>query len=321
MISSVNINDYEIQPEEWLIDGLVCPWLTVLSGQPKFGKSLLAGHIAISLINNKPILNKQVFGDHHSIAWMGYDPGWKEEIITRWKNEADGRIELINPIRTLEASNWDALVSTLRQKKITLFIVDHIYGMAGAMGLNDADNVAVLTNLLRPIYEDAGIPVLLLSQASKSEFGRGRAAHSIAIEGEARALIRIHEKRAAGARKIDLISNLRGEENLSVRLTPEVIELKELKTKSELKKTDRESPDSVRKFLQLANKEDLTTWTGVGRELSRLGFSTNPVAGRTMSTRWRNQGLLKEESGQIVAGDSLLDIPVSIDSYINKNAS
>jgi len=50
-------------------------------------------------------------------------------------------------------------------------------------------------------------------------------------------------------------------------------------------------------------------------------MSVNASAGRQMSTRWRNQGLIKMESGLIIAGDSLLDLPVSINIYTNRNAS
>ena len=51
----VMIDDIEQETEPWLIDGMVCPWLTLLSGQPKHGKTILAGHIATALINNQPL--------------------------------------------------------------------------------------------------------------------------------------------------------------------------------------------------------------------------------------------------------------------------
>jgi hypothetical protein len=38
-----------------------------------------------------------------------------------------------------------------------------LYGLAGALGLNDAEHVAIIANLLRPFYEDFGIAVLLLA--------------------------------------------------------------------------------------------------------------------------------------------------------------
>ena len=49
----VMIDDIELESEPWLIEGMVCPWLTLLSGQPKHGKTILAGHIATALINQE----------------------------------------------------------------------------------------------------------------------------------------------------------------------------------------------------------------------------------------------------------------------------
>jgi hypothetical protein len=319
LIKYTRINDIEDDQQEWLIAGIICPWLTLLSGQPKHGKSIFAGHVAMSLIQEVPLIGRSVIGTNHLIAWMGYDAGWKQEITMRWKEIADNRIVTYDPIRSLNADIWRELAESLQSTGVTLFVLDHLYGMAGALGLNDAEQFAVLANLIRPIYEEFGIAVLLLAQAGKGEFSRGRAAHSVAIEGEARALIRIYEKRSKGARKIDLSSNTNGEETLSVTLTPEVIEIKEGKSVKKEESSQRESPEAVRGFLSQANPSELTSWSGVGRELHRLNLSVSPSAGRQMSTRWREQNLIKMESGVVVAGDSLLPPVFLTNPYTNKN--
>ena len=204
---------------------------------------------------------------------------------------------------------------------MTLLIIDHLYGLAGALGLNDAEHVAVITNLLRPIYEDFGIAVLLIAQAGKGQFSNGRAAHSVAIEGEARALIRISDKRRDGSRNLELISNTSGDEILRVILTPEQIELKQSKSSTEASTAQRESPDAVRKFLLQADPHQLTSWSGAGRELMRLGFSSSSNGGRSMAKRWEEQGLLKLLDGRIVSGDSLIPLEDLTNPYKNKNAS
>jgi hypothetical protein len=321
MIKLTRINEYVDEHQDWLIEGILCPWLTLLSGQPKHGKSILAGHIAISLIQQTPLIGRNVSEGNHLVAWLGYDAGWKQEVISRWGEASNGQIILCDSIRSLEESQWLELAQRLKDVGVTLLVIDHLYGMAGALGLNDAEQVAVITNLLRPIYEDFGIAVLLLAQAGKGPFSNGRAAHSVAIEGEARTLIRISDKKKDGARKIDLISNTSGEESICVRLTPEVIEIKESKKSSNDEKTERESPDIVRDFLAKANKKELTSWSGAGREIHRLGFSASETAGRSMSTRWRKQGLLKMEAGLVVPGDSLLPAAFLTHPYINTNAS
>jgi hypothetical protein len=104
-------------------------------------------------------------------------------------------------------------------------------------------------------------------------------------------------------------------------LTPEVIEIKEGKSVRREVSVQRESPDAVRGFLSQANPSELTTWSGVGRELHRLNFSVSATAGRQMSTRWREQNLIKKESGVVVAGDSLLPPEFLTNSYTNKYAT
>lgn len=321
MIKLTRIDEYVDEQQGWLIEGILCPWLTLLSGQPKHGKSILAGHIAISLIQQAPLLGRNVSVGNHVVAWLGYDAGWKQEVTSRWCETAKGQIIFCDSLRSLDSNLWGQLAVRLKQEGVTLLIIDHLYGLAGALGLNDAEHVAVIANLLRPFYEEFGIAILLLTQASKGQFSNGRAAHSVALEGEARALIRISDKKKNGARKIDLISNTSGEESISVRLTPEVIEIKESKPSNKDEKSERESPDIVRDFLAKANTREMTSWSGVGREIHRLGLSTSEAAGRSMSTRWRKQDLIKMESRIVVAGDSLRPAEYFTNPYKNKSAS
>ena len=305
----VMIDDIEQETEPWLVEGMVCPWLTLLSGQPKHGKTILAGHIAAALINNQPILGKQVKSGEHQIAWMGYDGGWKDEIVTRLKAKANNKIATYSPIRSIDENLWREFAFTLKEEGTTLFILDHLYGMAGTIGLNDANNFAILANLLRPIYEEYKIPVLVLAQAGKGEFSNGRAAHSVALEGEARCLLRLYEKRSHGYRKLDISSNSNGEERLAIRLTPEQIEIKESKEKVSREVVGRETIEVAKNLLSNQSvNEELNSWSGAGRALAKLGYSRNAGAGRSMAIRLREQGFLKEEAGKIVKGDSLLSI-------------
>jgi hypothetical protein len=302
MIEPTWIDDFDEVDSPWLIDGFVCPSLTIISAQPKHGKTLLAGHIAISLITGQPLAGRVVKEDAHLVAWMGFDPGWKQDIRDNWASEANNRILFYPTIRNHNPEIWKTLLESLIAKKATVFVIDHLYGLAGPIGLNDAENVAKLFTLIRPIYE-SGISVILISQAGKSEWSEGRSAHSVAIEAEARSLIRIYNKKINGVRKIKLISNSRGEETFNVILTPEEFSIFEAPEK---KKVIRESPNEVRKALKNAKPEELTNWSAFGRGLVRLRLTKNENSGRTKSSRWREQSLIKKEDGVIVAGDSLL---------------
>jgi hypothetical protein len=304
------IDDIEQETEPWLVEGMVCPWLTLLSGQPKHGKTILAGHIASALINNEPLLGKQVKSGKHKIAWMGYDGGWRNEINSRLKSRANNQIATYAPIRTIDELLWREFASALKEDDTTLFILDHLYGMAGTIGLNDANNFAILANLLRPIYEEFKIPVLVLAQAGKGEFSNGRAAHSVALEGEARSLLRLYEKRPHGYRKLDISSNTNGEERLAIRLTPKVIEFRKSEEKPPREVKGRETIEIAKKILlEPAVQEELTSWAGAGRALAMMEYSKNESAGRSMAIRMREQRLLKLENGRIVRGDSLLSLP------------
>lgn len=183
MIKLTRIDEYVGEQQDWLIEGFLCPWLTLLSGQPKHGKSLLAGHIAVSLIQEIPLLGRRISGSNHKIAWLGYDGGWKQEVCERWLEKSMNQIIFCDSLRSLDPNLWGQLAVRLKQEGVTLLIIDHLYGLAGALGLNDAEHVAVIANLLRPFYEEFGIAILLLTQASKGQFSNGRAAHSVALEG------------------------------------------------------------------------------------------------------------------------------------------
>ena len=54
-------NALEWKPKElnWLIPGLLCNSITLLSGEAKMGKTLFAGNLARALINQTEILGKQ----------------------------------------------------------------------------------------------------------------------------------------------------------------------------------------------------------------------------------------------------------------------
>ena len=306
-IKFCSIDDLPEEQEDWLVDGLICPSLTLLSGQPKHGKSLFAGHCAIALINQTEILNKKVKEGHHVIGWMGHDPAWRQELRQLWQAQAKNRIKIFEPLRNFNPAVWRRLAETLKSQSVTLFVIDHLYGVAGATGLNDANEVFKILELIRPIYEEFGIAVLLLSQASKSDWSRGRAAHSVAIEGEARSLIRIYEKRSGGSRKIDISSNMFGEQELHVTLTDTEFTLRSKTKKEKSAPSERESPDKVREFLTLALPEELNRgWKGAGRGLYRLGWSVSENAGRAMAKRWGDQNLLQCNGLIISAGSSLI---------------
>jgi hypothetical protein len=222
-------SEWQESSEEWLIPTLICDSLTLLSGEPKTGKTALACHIIRALVTSQSIIDCQPIERDFRIGIMGFDSKWRREIQNRIPELMES-VYFVDSINYKEIDEWQLLFTEINRLGINYFVIDHLYGLAGALGLNDAEQVAVITNLLRPIYEEFGIAVLLIAQAGKGPFSNGRAAHSVAIEGEARALIRISDKRKDGSRSLELVSNTSGDETLRIKLTPETIELKQPKS-------------------------------------------------------------------------------------------
>lgn len=303
-IESCWIDEIQEESKDWIIPGFICPTLNLWSGQPKIGKSMLVGHALYALANNLEFLGFETSNKRFLFGWMGYDPGWKQELAERWGHKLRQKLRIYQPIRSLNRSDWLKLAQSLKNDGISIFVIDHLYGMSGSLDLNDAKEVYKVYELIRPIYEDFGIAVILLHQAGKSYFSDGRAANSMAIEAEARNLVRIYGKKSPNLRTINLSSNQGEEAVLRIALDPEMCVLTSKSSAIEKKYYERDSPEKVEIFLAQAKESEFSRgWSGVGRELFRLKISSTVEGGRTMARKWGAQGLLIIDGhGRIVPG-------------------
>jgi hypothetical protein len=302
------IDEIPEDSKDWIIPGFICPTLNLWSGQPKMGKSMLVGHALYALANNLEFLGSKTPKNDFLFGWMGFDPGWKQELRERWGLKLKQKLRVYQPIRNLNQSDWLRLAQKLKNDGVSVFVIDHLYGMSGSLDLNDANEVYKVYELIRPIYDDFGIAVILLHQAGKSYFSEGRAANSMSIEAEARNLVRIYGKKSPNLRTINLSSNQGDEEILRIALDLEICELSSNSFGREKRSYERDSPERVSKFLDLANSKELSRgWKGAGRELARLKYSISADAGRKMASTWGEQGLLaKTEVNRVVPGPILL---------------
>jgi len=287
----------------WVIEGLLCPQLTLLSGQPKMGKSTLAGHIAMSLISNQPILGRSVNAAERRVAWMGFDGGWRNETTNRWNDKSLGQIKMLQ-MRGLNPFAWEQLGEQLKDQGIGLLVIDHLYGLAGTINLNDAAEAAQVLMCIRPIYEKYGIPILLIAQSTKSEFSQGKAAHSNRIMGEARSLLQLYGKGKEGRRRLKVEANNFGDTTLSIVINPNECILQDGRIGNG--SVDRTSPDIARKLLTSAGPEELLNATAAGRAMVRLGLAKTDNAGRTAINRLRTQQLLELTPQGIIRGEKLI---------------
>ena len=67
--------------DNWVIPGFICGSRTLLSGEPKAGKSTLAGHLASSLIHQTPFLGQTPNEGFHKIICMWFDASCQNEVL------------------------------------------------------------------------------------------------------------------------------------------------------------------------------------------------------------------------------------------------
>ena len=297
---------FESKSEEWVIPGLVCDSLTLISGEPKSGKTSLACHIVKSLIQGTDILGIKPNAQNTIVAWMGFDFHWDRELKARLP-EIYKQLYFVGPLHSTQVDEWEKLMGDLSEKGVTLLVIDHLYGLGSTAEL---DKQAQVQNVLTPIYiicRNYGIAVILLTQASRT--GTGRAAHSVAIEGMARWLIRI--KGTGKTRIIETLGNNGAQVNFKVRLNPNELYLINQKVDEEAAKkpADGQLPERARYIVKNAPPEARLTPKKLGIWLASqgLGIKTNE-AGRAATYDLLNAELLNRDSstGEITAGPKLL---------------
>ncbi|MTA72522.1 MAG: AAA family ATPase, partial [Actinobacteria bacterium] len=101
-------SDWEEESEEWLIPSLLCDSLTLLSGEPKAGKTALACHLVRSLVLKTEILGKQPTQKKIKVAWMGFDFKWRREIKARLPDLGKS-LYFLSTVDYKATDQWDEL--------------------------------------------------------------------------------------------------------------------------------------------------------------------------------------------------------------------
>lgn len=300
-------NWFESQSEEWILPGLLCDSLTLISGEPKSGKTSLACHIVRALIENSEILGRLPNRLQSTVAWMGFDLGWDRELKERLPDIYQ-QIYFIGPLHWSKVSEWNEVMHSLREKGVTLLVIDHLYGLGAGEELDKQYQVQQVLSPINALCRQFGISVLLLTQASRT--GTGRAAHSVAIEGMARWLIRI-KGTTTKSRTLEMVGNNAPTETLKVKLNPKELVLVSSKEPEapEKKRDNGFLPNRARYILKNSPMEVRFTPTNLGKWLAGQDLGIKSArAGRASIYELLDSGLLGriEESGEITAGPKLL---------------
>ena len=213
-------SDWEDNSEEWLIPQLLCDSLTLLSGEPKSGKTALACHLVRSLITKEPILNVTPTQKKITVAWMGFDSRWQREIKERVPDLLD-HIYFPSPKVYSETEEWDALANLMIERKINYLVVDHLYLFSDGADLDRQNQAQAVFAPLMKLIEKTGAGVLLLTQAGKGS--GGRAAHSVTLECTSRWLLRLTS--SASRKTLTGLGNNAESRVFPIKLSPSEIEL------------------------------------------------------------------------------------------------
>lgn len=303
------MDDFPTFPDNWVIEGLVCPYITILSGQPKVRKSTLATHIALAVINQTPFLGKNVKTKTNKVAWVGFDGGWRGEIITRCDGKAQNSILFQPGFTSLNQADWITFGERLFQNNIGLLIVDNLYGF-GDLQLNDHNEAKKVFNCLNLIVDSYGIPVLLIAHSPKGN-GSASAAHSNIIKASARVLLELKGEAKSGIRTLTVIGNELPGEKLSIKINQTSTEITDARPK-ESSKSDKDEIglllSQAQTFRQECPDEYRKSVSAAGRWMVNKGFANKADYGRKRVNLMLKAGLLKRNGvkGPLTAGPKLL---------------
>jgi hypothetical protein len=310
------MGDYEPPEGQWLIPDLVCNSLTVLSGEPKSGKTLFAGHLVQSLILKKEILGKSPIQQASRVGWIGFDANWQFEVQTRLPELPGNGIVFFDAPNGYSSSkgwDWELIAKKCERLKLSLIVVDHLYGLSDTLNLDHAWEMANALKKIRIFYKEFNIPTLLIAQAGKG--ANGRAAHSVQLEGEARHLLQLDGKGASGNRKLKILSNLSESQTYKIVLNPDKCEIshnpKTIEIQKPRSRVESNLVDVARSLLTNSSESDRKNASSLARFDNK-----NKVSGRTgeKSCRTNVNNLLKggllsrlPNNKQIVAGPKLIE--------------
>lgn len=300
------IDEYPRHQREWLVEDLISPYINILSGQPKAGKSTLATAIALAIMEKQPVLGKQV-NQQGPVAWMGYDGGWYEELCDRTEGRKRDQLIVQPPFDLTKTEYAHELGENLRQVDCKLLVIDHLYGFATSnnLDINNQLDASTATRGVQIINSEYQIPVLLVAHASKGS--TGAVAHSNLLKGLARVLLEITGGSRSGKRTVKVIGNQIETHSLVFYLSEtDLVTLAPSTEQGQKHDRDFESKkERARTAFTKASTQDLTSASAFGRLFFRLAFSKSESGGIKMVQRYIQLGILIEKDGEIQPGPNL----------------
>jgi hypothetical protein len=298
-------SEWDDDSEEWLIPNLVCDSLTLISGEPKSGKSSLACHIVRALVLKQELLGFAPTDKEIRVAYMGFDFKWQREIRGRLLDLTD-EIYFPDSATYKSPDEWDSLGDQMIALGINFLVIDHLYNYSNEADLDRQNQVQMVFAPIMKLIGKTGAAVLLLTQGARNQ--GGRAAHSVAIEGQARWCLQL----SAGSKSKSISTKGNNAESrvFKVNLSPEVIELTQFKKDTkEPKSADGGQPDRARYILENAPAEALegTKKLGIWLASKNVGPTTDESARTAVNNLIKGELLARDGvKGRIIKGPKLV---------------
>lgn len=298
--------DWKESSEEWLIPSLLCDSLTLLSGVPKAGKTALAGHLIKSLVLKEEILGNKPVSGQFKVAWMGFDFKWQRELLSRLP-ELQNHLYFTSSVRFDDVSGWETLKENIIKYQVNFLVVDHLYGLSEGLDIDKGPQMISAFSTIKKLISEANISALVLHQAPRN--AKGRAAHSIAVEGVARWILELDG--AGKTKSLRARGNGDDSQQFKINLTPQELTLKVVTEDKPTKPANGGLPERARFILENSptDVETRKSARALGKWLSEQGVGIDtPESGRSSVNDLIKAGLLmrKTNKGEITAGPKLV---------------
>jgi replicative DNA helicase len=169
-----DLDNENIEPIKWAVDGLIPEGLTLLCGNPKTGKSFMALDLAISIIDGKKIFD-QIPVEQGAVLYLALEDG-KRRLKERSKIVGGNIINkkcchFSTNWQTIDKGGWGKLIQKIGEiENLKLVIIDTLAKIRPDNGKKESyqEDYKVIGNLKR-IADELHVPMMLLHHLRKTD--------------------------------------------------------------------------------------------------------------------------------------------------------
>ena len=170
---------------DFLLDGLIHPTATLLTGPPKAGKSFLVVEWVEALAKGREWHGRRVHSSAPALI-LPTDPGGFDEYARRLRSDALDDVVLAHPPKPGDLDGWQRLALYALHQGVGLVVLDNIYGYNPTANINHNGEVGVTLAGLG-VLARAGVPYLAVHHPPKG--GHAGYAGATSIEAHFRHLV------------------------------------------------------------------------------------------------------------------------------------